>query len=30
LSEQQINHAAEARWGERWRERLKAARERSG
>jgi hypothetical protein len=30
MSEQQINHAAEARWGERWRERLKAARERSG
>jgi hypothetical protein len=30
MSEQQINHAAQARWGERWRERLKAARERSG
>ena len=30
MSELQINHAAEARWGERWRERLKAARERSG
>jgi hypothetical protein len=30
MSEQQIGHAAEARWGERWRERLKAARERSG
>jgi hypothetical protein len=30
LSEQQISYAAEARWGERWRERLRAARERSG
>jgi hypothetical protein len=30
MSEQQINHAAESRWGERWRERLSAARERSG
>jgi hypothetical protein len=30
MSEQQISYAAEARWGERWRERLKAARERSG
>ena len=30
MSEQQINHAAESRWGERWRDRLRAARERSG
>jgi hypothetical protein len=30
MSEQQINYAAEARWGERWRQKLKAARERSG
>ena len=30
MSEQQISYAAEARWGERWRERLRAARERSG
>ena len=30
MSERQINHAAESRWGERWRERLGAARERSG
>ena len=30
MSEEQIGYAAEARWGERWRERLKAARERSG
>jgi hypothetical protein len=30
MFKQQINRAAEARWGERWRERLKAARERSG
>jgi hypothetical protein len=30
MSEQQIRHAAEARWGERWREKLRAARERSG
>jgi hypothetical protein len=30
MSEQQISHAAESRWGERWRERLRAARERSG
>jgi hypothetical protein len=29
MSEQQISHAAEGRWGERWRERLRAARERS-
>jgi hypothetical protein len=27
MSEQQISHAAEARWGERWRDRLRAARE---
>ena len=30
MSEHRIRYAAEARWGERWRERLKAARERSG
>ena len=30
MSEEQISHAAESRWGERWRERLRAARERSG
>jgi hypothetical protein len=30
MSEQQISRAAESRWGERWRERLEAARERSG
>ena len=30
LSEQQIAHAAESRWGERWQERLRSARERSG
>jgi hypothetical protein len=30
MSEHQIGHAAESRWGERWREKLKAARERSG
>jgi hypothetical protein len=30
MSEQQISHAAESRWGERWRGRLRAARERSG
>jgi hypothetical protein len=30
MSEQQIGNAAEARWGERWRQKLKAARERSG
>jgi hypothetical protein len=30
MSEQQIRHAAESRWGERWRKRLRAARERSG
>jgi hypothetical protein len=30
MSEQQISRAAESRWGERWRERLRAARERSG
>ena len=29
LSEDQIVHAAEARWGERWREKLAAARERA-
>ncbi len=30
LSEQKISCAAESRWGERWRERLRAARKRSG
>src|ERR671910_2128249 len=30
MSERQISCAAESRWGERWRERLRAARERSG
>ena len=30
MSEQQISYAAESRWDERWRERLRAARERSG
>jgi hypothetical protein len=30
LSEQQISNAAESRWGQRWREKLRAARERSG
>jgi hypothetical protein len=30
MSDQQISNAAESRWGERWRERLRAARERSG
>jgi hypothetical protein len=30
MSEQQLAHAAEARWGQRWPERLRAARERSG
>ena len=30
MSEQQISHAAESRWGQRWRERLRAAGERSG
>ena len=30
MSEQQITNAAESRWGERWRGRLRAARERSG
>jgi hypothetical protein len=30
MSEQQITNAAESRWGERWREKLRAARERSG
>jgi hypothetical protein len=30
MSEQHISCAAESRWGERWRERLRAARERSG
>jgi hypothetical protein len=29
LSEDQVVHAAEARWGERWREKLAAARERA-
>jgi hypothetical protein len=29
MSEQQLSYAAESRWGERWRERLRAARERS-
>src|SRR5918994_5476862 len=29
MSEQQISYAAESRWGETWRERLRAARERS-
>ena len=30
MSEQQISIAAESRWGQRWREKLRAARERSG
>lgn len=30
LSEEQVGHAAERRWGERWQERLGAARERRG
>lgn len=30
MAEQEISYAAEARWGERWRERLRAALERSG
>ena len=30
MSEEQISYAAESRWGERWRERLRAARKRSG
>ena len=30
MSEQQISNAAESRWGERWRGKLRAARERSG
>ena len=30
ISEQQISYAAESRWGERWREKLRAARQRSG
>ncbi len=30
MSEQEISKAAESRWGIRWRERLEAARERSG
>ena len=30
MSEQRISRAAESRWGERWREKLRAARERSG
>ena len=30
MSEQQISNAAESRWGQRWREKLRAARERSG
>ena len=29
LSEDQVVHAAEARWGERWREKLASARERA-
>jgi len=29
MPEQQSRHAAESRWGERWQERLRAARERS-
>ena len=29
MSEQQVSHAAKSRWGERWRGRLRAARERS-
>jgi hypothetical protein len=30
MSEEQIKNAAQGRWGERWQERLRAARERSG
>ena len=30
MSEEQINNAAQGRWGERWLKKLKAARERSG
>jgi len=30
MSEQQISYAAGSRWGQRWRERLRTARERSG
>jgi len=30
MSEEQIKNSARGRWGERWRERLRAARERSG
>ena len=30
MSEQKVDCAAESRWGERWRERLEAAHERSG
>jgi hypothetical protein len=30
MSEQQIGRAAESRWGERWREKLEAARKRCG
>ena len=30
MSEEQISNAAESRWGQRWPERLRAARERSG
>ena len=30
MPERQVGYAAESRWGERWRERLRAARERSG
>jgi hypothetical protein len=30
ISERQISYAAESRWGERWRERLRAACQRSG
>jgi hypothetical protein len=30
MSEKQVSHAAESRWGGRWPERLRAARERSG
>jgi hypothetical protein len=30
ISEQQISNAAASRWGERWQEKLRAARQRSG
>jgi hypothetical protein len=30
MSEQQISYAAESRWGQRWREKLRAALKRSG